>query len=46
MSTTVPGGPGAPVVKVGEDVVLLYTPSNPEELRQQVIDHERGLSCG
>ena len=43
VSTTVPGGPGAPVVKVGEDVVLLYTPSNPEELRYQVIDHERGL---
>jgi uncharacterized membrane protein len=30
-------------VKEGEDVVLLYTPSNPEVLRYQVIDHERGL---
>jgi uncharacterized membrane protein len=43
VSTTVPGGPGAPVVAVGDDVVLLYTPANPEELRYQVTDHERGL---
>jgi uncharacterized membrane protein len=43
VSTTVPGGPGAPVVEVGDSVVLLFTPSNPEELRYQVIDHERGL---
>jgi uncharacterized membrane protein len=43
VSTTVPGGPGAPVVTVGDDVVLLYTPANPEELRYQVTDHERGL---
>lgn len=43
VSTAVPAGPGAPVLAVGDAVVVLSTPANPPELRYQIVDHQRGL---
>ena len=42
--TTMPGGPGAPVVDIGDDVVLLVLtdPTDPTKSRYSIIDHQRG----
>ncbi|MCW2643108.1 MAG: YibE/F family protein [Dactylosporangium sp.] len=43
VSTAMPGGPGAPVVKAGDRVILMYLPDSPSDQPYQIIDHQRGL---
>jgi uncharacterized membrane protein len=43
ITTGMPGGPGAPVVKAGDAVVLMYLPDGPSDQPYQIIDHQRGL---
>jgi uncharacterized membrane protein len=44
VTTQVPGGPGAPVVDIGDNVVMLVfaDPTNPTSSRYSIIDHQRG----
>src|SRR5574342_1134133 len=42
VSAPIPVGPGAPVVKPGDRVVLVHTPGD-VGLEYQVVDHQRGL---
>ncbi|WP_117209242.1 YibE/F family protein [Allorhizocola rhizosphaerae] len=44
VSTRLPSGPGAPVVKPGDRVILVYGDSfdDPTGTRYEIIDHERG----
>lgn len=37
-----PSGPGVPVVKAGDDVVLVYLPDTPGGAGYQLVDHQRG----
>nr|WP_240948332.1 YibE/F family protein [Planosporangium mesophilum] len=42
VSTGMPGGPGAPTVKVGDRIVLMHLPDSPSGEAYQIIDHQRG----
>jgi uncharacterized membrane protein len=42
IETGMPGGPGAPVVKAGDRVILMYLPDGPSDQPYQIIDHQRG----
>ncbi|GAA1821948.1 hypothetical protein GCM10009835_48330 [Planosporangium flavigriseum] len=42
VTTGMPGGPGAPVVKAGDRVILMYLPDSPSDQPYQIIDHQRG----
>jgi uncharacterized membrane protein len=42
ITVDIPSGPGAPVVKAGDHVVLIYAADSPPEQRYQLIDHDRG----
>jgi uncharacterized membrane protein len=45
VSTAVPDGPGAPRVRVGDDVILveLQDPADPSIVRYSITDHQRGV---
>jgi uncharacterized membrane protein len=44
VTTQMPNGPGAPTVRVGDEVVLvtLFDPANPDITQYAVADHQRG----
>ncbi|MGC9666023.1 hypothetical protein ACNTMW_05635 [Planosporangium sp. 12N6] len=42
VTTSMPSGPGAPVVKAGDRVVLVYLPDSPSGQAHQIVDHQRG----
>jgi uncharacterized membrane protein len=45
LATPVPDGPGAPAIRVGDDVVLvaLQDPADPSSVRYEIADHQRGV---
>jgi uncharacterized membrane protein len=42
VTAAIPVGPGAPVVDVGDHLVLAHSPQAPVDQAYQVIDHQRG----
>jgi hypothetical protein len=40
--TDIPSGPGAPTVRAGDRVVMVYLPDSPIGSAYQIIDHQRG----
>jgi uncharacterized membrane protein len=42
VNVDIPNGPGAPVIRAGDRVVVMYTPDTFAGLQYQIVDHERG----